>query len=595
MLRSTRPLRLEMLESRRTPATLVDAKTVTFQDVDGDAATIVFSKPVFTDNNKASVLIFDTGFGADNTTKQQLQTIDLTALPAGLSVTVTAKSANGGDGKVNVGFVNADGKDEGNLTIGGDLGRVIAGDAMTKTRGLAALTVGSLGVQGIATQEAGGDLNSQIAGALGKLSVTGDVNAAFVSVNGSIGPVQIGGSLLGDTVNPLLSDSGEIQAQGSIGKVSIVGDVVGGLSGMSGAINANGNISSVSIGGSLKAGGGFGGIDSGLRVGKVNIGGDITAATGSGSMDIEAGDLASLTVAGNVIGGAGVASARVEVQGNLGAVKIGGNLVGGLGDESAEISAFGAIASVVVAGDVTGGDGGFSAAIEAERLGPVEVKSLSGGDGDLSGQIDSSNGIAKVTVHGNVAGGAGTLSASIKGAKVGPVTISGNFSGGDGLSSAAIQSDTRLGTVHITGNAVGGAGQFSAEIEATDITGVSIDGAVAGGSGQGSACIVAIHSVGQIKVGGNWTAASIAAGENPGPDGYFGTADDVAAATPGKIAGITIVGKVDGTAAAGDQFAFEAAQITSASIDGQKLALKAGALNDNMALGANGDFLLIEK
>src|SRR5690348_15603497 len=99
----TRPsLRVESLESRAVPATLVDAQTVTFHDADGDVVTVTLSQTVLTDANKDAVFHFDTGTVDGSTSPQQLQQLDLTGLPAGLSVTMTA---TGGDGKADVGAI----------------------------------------------------------------------------------------------------------------------------------------------------------------------------------------------------------------------------------------------------------------------------------------------------------------------------------------------------------------------------------------------------------------------------------------------------------------------------------------------------------
>jgi hypothetical protein len=57
-----RRLGLEPLEERRTPAVLVDGKTVTFTDADGDAATVAFSQSVLTTANVGSAFQFDTPF-----------------------------------------------------------------------------------------------------------------------------------------------------------------------------------------------------------------------------------------------------------------------------------------------------------------------------------------------------------------------------------------------------------------------------------------------------------------------------------------------------------------------------------------------------
>jgi hypothetical protein len=84
--------------------------TVTYQDTDGDAVTVKASQAVFTAANVNTVFHFDQGtVNGSNALEQQLQTLSLTSispLPTNLSVSVTAVQAGGGDGNVNVGFIN---------------------------------------------------------------------------------------------------------------------------------------------------------------------------------------------------------------------------------------------------------------------------------------------------------------------------------------------------------------------------------------------------------------------------------------------------------------------------------------------------------
>ena len=115
------------------PATFVSATSISFQDADGDAVVVTLNKPVLTPATIDTVFQFHTGPITGNGTPQQLQTIDLTGFTNGLSVTAKATAANGGDGKVNVGYIKGDGRDLGNVVIGGDLGRVTAGDPNTKS------------------------------------------------------------------------------------------------------------------------------------------------------------------------------------------------------------------------------------------------------------------------------------------------------------------------------------------------------------------------------------------------------------------------------------------------------------------------------
>src|SRR5262249_4304912 len=172
------------LERRDAPATFVSPTKLTYQDIDGDNVTVTLSKPLLTAGNLNSVFTFDIP-SVLNQTKQQLQTIDLTsfsAAAAGTSITVTAthSAITGGDGQVNVGFINATGIDLGPVNIAGDLGRILAGDGDPAVPALKSLSVRSLGRFGTDTQAPGGNLRSNINGALGALMVKTDVVGARV-------------------------------------------------------------------------------------------------------------------------------------------------------------------------------------------------------------------------------------------------------------------------------------------------------------------------------------------------------------------------------------------------------------------------------
>jgi hypothetical protein len=579
-------LRLEPLESRRAPATLVNGKTVTFTDIDGDAATVVLSTNVLTQGNVGNVFKFDTGgIGNGNSVPQQLQEIDLSGLPGVASVTVTATPANGGDGKVNVGWVN-DLNDAGSVSISGDLGRITAGNSNAKTPGVRALNVGSIGVQGTTTQAAGGVLVSTVNGAITKLAVGGDVRGASINITGGlfgkVGILTIGGSLLADAVAP---NTGTIIASGPIGKVTVTGDVTG-VGANSGAIVSYDSIGNVSVGSLTGSGDDSGEISAAKSIGVVKVTNDVTGGSGSLSGSITAlTGIRGVTIGGNLTGSDGRASGEVLVSGgNLGPVKVGGDVTGGSGNYSGDIGAYdtkigkrfvgGNVTSITVTGDVTGGDGKYSAALFGSlNVGPVSVGSLTGGNGYESGDIDSAFArVRSVTVHGDVTGGGGEYSGSIyAGGSLGSVAILGNG-----------------GNEH--GDLTAGTGLSSGLIEGRTIASVTIAGDVSGGT------VRAFGNIGKVKVTGNWTAGNIVAGINPGGDGFFGTGDDTVAENA-TIGSITIGGTVDGTPAANnpnDHFAFTATHITAVTIGGTKEKLTAGPGNDNIALGTTGDFTLVE-
>jgi hypothetical protein len=290
-------------------------------------------------------------------------------------------------------------------------------------------------------------------------------------------------------------------------------------------------------------------------------------------------------VKGNITG-AGSGSASIHAFGNIKAVVVQGDVTGGTGDYSAQIVADGVpqnshgpfiggrITSVTVTGQVTGGVGNESAEIfgtfhvGAVRLGKLAPQGgLHGGGGTDSGSIQSNGSISSVTVNGDVTGGAGSKSGSI--------SATYTYLTGYG----------RLGPVVVVGNLQGGTGPRSAEIHGYDIGPVRIIGAVTGGSGIGSACIHAERKLTQVLVDFDWIGASISAGLDPGPDGYYGTLDDVPITSAkgdvfGYIGQIAIGGNVNGTAVGGDHFAFDADDIGNLRINHQAVPLTPGPNND---------------
>src|SRR5262245_22651166 len=161
-------LQVESLEDRAVAATLVSPTTATYQDVDGDQVRVSFSKPILRADNVNSVFGFFPGSVDGSTTvPQQLRWIDLTHLGAAaarIAITVTAvrPPAGTGDGLAAIGHIDATGIDLGAVTIDGDLGRIVAGDATTGTVGLRGLTVQSMGRFGVTTGAP--DLRSRVQG-----------------------------------------------------------------------------------------------------------------------------------------------------------------------------------------------------------------------------------------------------------------------------------------------------------------------------------------------------------------------------------------------------------------------------------------------
>src|SRR5262245_12405457 len=408
---------LETLESRLAPAAL------TFIDVDGDKVSITSSAGDI--SKKATFENFGLG--------KQLQSLDLTdASFQGANISTSVARVATGDGLVNIGRINAVGRDLGKVTIGGDLGAIDCGDASNPASACRGLSVRSMGRYLLLTGAP--DLQSDLNGNLEKLSVNLDVNGAFIAVaNGNIGSIFIGGSLIGAGAQ----DSGNITAlDGGIGAVTIQGDIVGGAGQTSGAVACKLNLGNLRVGGSVLGGPGF---TSGVifsstgSVGVVTIGGSIV-----GGSSIFTGrvfgktKIASVTLGGSLIGSALDNSGRIHSDGDIGLVKVKGDLVGGKGTHSGEITAASGLTGVSIGGSVIGGSGVFSGSISGKNLGQIKVgHDLLGGPTVHSGEIVAAGNLAGVTIGGSLIGNSqlsGWINA--RGGDIGPVVIGGDVRGG---------------------------------------------------------------------------------------------------------------------------------------------------------------------
>ena len=356
--------RIEQLEPRIAPATLLSTTAVRYTDVDGDIVMVSISKGSLD-------LLTNFTFAAAGR-GEQLQRISLTGEAfAGTDLTVTSRQTANGDGLANIGHVDAAGLDLGRVRIPGDLGRIDAGDTDFATPGVVVLKVNSLGRFGVSTQPlAGASLASNIAGDLPLLQVNGIVLGALLSVEGAsdgtggnIASIKIGGSLRGTAGD----DSGAIHSTGSITSVEIGRNVIGGAGVHSGGILAGRDIGSLLIGGLLESG-------DGVRSGSIRAGGNIgslvvresiigsqdspvlVSASGANPAGTFSG-MASLDyfrVVGNamfvtVLAGYNPAEEPVNGDAQITRISVGGNW----------------IASTAVAGAVAGPDGLFGTADDA--------------------------------------------------------------------------------------------------------------------------------------------------------------------------------------------------------------------------------------
>ncbi len=423
---------VEALENRTLLATLVSPVKLTYQD--GDDVAVTFSKPILNAANVNSVFQFNSGsVNGSNNSPQQLRQINLVGVAGAAGTTITTVSirsaVRGGDGFAALGSIDATDLDLGAVTIDGDLGRILAGDANSVTQGVGALKAQSMGRFGTVTGAA--DLHSVILGRLSSLTLKTDLKGAFVEVigdaNGTIGSVTIGGSIIGMSA----FNSGRVSSSGNMGAVIVSGDVRGGAGTQSGLIGSYHDIASVTIGGSVIGGSSAfagciltdflgGGPDvggAGGHIGAVKITGDLLGGsdTGAGSIISESGKLASVTIGGSVLAGSGDRSAHIHSDMDMGAVSITGNVVGGGGIMSGEIESIGKMASVTIGGPLKGGAGDGSGSILSNfDLGAAKIAGdIVGGGGTSSEQLTTLGKLASATIGGSVRGDTGNTSGAV--------------------------------------------------------------------------------------------------------------------------------------------------------------------------------------
>ena len=574
---------IEILESRIAPAAVFY-----FTDVDGDHVKI--SSSLGTNTELAAAVTLGNAAQAAVGKPHQLEMLTLGSDFAGASISITATPSNdlntaspvkSGDGFVNVGMINAPAIDLKSVTIHGDLGQIIVGDSNPKTLGLGSLNVQSMGDFGLTT--GANSVNSRFENGVGSITIAHDVNGVLLraiatgsATTAKIGSIYIGGNLIGGTT----SDTGEIAADDGMGNVKIMGSVIGGSATNTGRIasTVGGNIASIYIGGNL-------------------IGG--TAQT-SGVLYSSA-DIGTVKIVGSIIGGTVTDSGRIETSsagGNIGNITIGGDLIGGTAAATGNIYSPANIGNVAIHGSVLGGSAGTTGGIYGANVGAVTI------GGDLRGIQFSSTTAAEYTAYVHA-------QTNLKSVTIGGSVVSGQESGGGALTfSGAIQAGQTLGPVKVLGSVLG---NLTSEVVISGaglaaVKGVKHDLAVTSVSVKESATFMQIEAgydlsgnaasgdaqMGAITIGGDLIASDIIAGVKSSK-GYFGDPTDTMIAKPSgdltdgilaTIASITVGGQIEGTTATANTFGIEAQLIGSIKTGGVALPLTKGSGNDDFMLGA---------
>jgi hypothetical protein len=506
---------IEPLESRIAPAAvLINSKTVSYTDIDGDTVTITSSLPIFTNTDGFE---FTDGIGG----RQQLDKLTLGVTAKGTVLTIKARASSTGDGLVNVGYIDASGVDLKSVTVAGDLGQIDAGDAALTTPALGSLTVNSLGLINLFGPAGTLETISTFTGGIGSVKVLHDVREASIFAVGApgnlakISSVSIGGSLVGTGSD----DSGRIDADGTIGSVTIGGSIRGGDGSSSGRISAGSGLGAVTVKGGVFGGDGTssGRISSGGGMGAVTITQSLEGGDGNNSGLIDAGtDIAKVTIKGSVVGGDGDSSGRVSSNGKMGLVNIGRDLVGGDGDKSGSLKSDLGIASATIGGSILGGDGDSSGGIKANgALGATKVGGDIVGRGlgtNASFSIDGTGYVEANTIASLQIGG--SLVAGKNRAPFVDLTLSGDLTTGQAtVSNIADTSGLRAG-LKVT------LGAFTSKIQSVSANSITLVNAFTGSTGTGqniqfdsptlsqTGFVHAIQTLGAVTIGGDLRGSS---------------------------------------------------------------------------------------
>lgn len=609
---------IELLEARIAPATIgslvvaLNKTSATYTDVDGDVVTVKVSAG---DLTKAVFTGVAVTAGHD-----QLQTLDLTGAGAvgdKATLTFSVKKATTGNGLANVGYINATGHDLGAVTVKGDLGQIDAGDAtVLASLGIKSLAVNSMGHLNTDTQDATDThfgLESDIIGGLGSLTVTHDVQDAFINVtalgtpaSGTIGTVKIGGSLIGHAAN----DSGEIQSSGKMGAVTITEDLRGGSGSRTGMLNSGSDLGAVSIGGSI-IGGSLasanslsGAILSVGNITSIKVAHDVVFGSGSKSGYIQAGDfsitnnplgkLGSLTIGGSLIGNA-TTGGTVESANNIGPIKIGGSVVGGLINSAKDIG------TVSVGGSLLAGSTYSSGVISCGgNMGMVSIgHDIQGTSVLFSGLLFSVGNIAGVKVGGSILGGGANIADG--------VSDSGGILANGNIGAVSVGHDIIGGKNSTTTQVIDGKNVFPQDLTDTGfveaggrITSVTVGGSIIAGVNYGtgttefSGAIIAGDDLGALTVKGS-ILGSAGVGHGATPVEIVARGQHTVAAnatTDVAIGKITVTHRVENAQIlAGYDFSLNPvnpdAQIGAVSVGGDWIAssLAAGAVKGGTGFG----------
>ena len=593
---------IEALESRIAPAAVL-----TFTDVDGDTVTV---KTSLGTNAELAPLVKTENVGMG----VAIQEIDLSLAwtvfeGTDLSVVVT-KKGEAGDGLVNVRYIDGEGLADGHelnlgrITIDGDLGKLDAG----RGDGLAvkSLKAATFGLVDAAKYDFN-TLPSYLKGGIESVSIAG----IMACVNLNFTDAQT--FKVGEMYNAAIKGTGDV------GTVTVVGDIeragisadtfgsvkVSNLIGYVG-IGATGRMEKLTVSGITGEYVSFGGGSIGKLVLKKAFFGEINAGfLGSVSVNgdfqgiLQAATLGSLKVNG-MLTGTKAETGYVTVSGNVTSISVRGDVLGGLAEETGYIEVGGSVGSIRIGGSMKGISAlGAESPAEVDDCGSIQIQGnldrlFIGGDlvgTTILAPLHKSDSTGSVIVQGNL--GKAVIGGSIlAGAELQPgLQASGTIQVGKNLGSLLVKGDVRgnINNLAII-SALGADGTpDTLAIGKVTVGGDVKDATIRAGDSASeilNSSESRDESIGVVQIGGDFMRSSVLAGQS----GMINAPELTA-----RIARIVIGGSATG----GDMnmsYGFLAEEIGSLRLAGKNIALKAGKLNDlKIALDPEGNTILAEK
>jgi hypothetical protein len=362
-------------------------------------------------------------------------------------------------------------------------------------------------------------------------------------------------------------------------------------------------------------------------LGTLLVRGDLVGATigARNFSDASDGKITKIVIGGSIFGKSALRGG-IFTTGDIGSLSIGGNLVGGEGNSAGQVSCGQKLQTLKIAGSILGNDGVFSGTVEADEIGIARIgRDLEAGTGTMSGAIIARQKIGSITVNGSVIGGKGeqaftlnTTSAQGQIISFGDIValkIAGDLVGREGKAGGTIQALGNVGSIVIAGSLVGGSGPGSGKIDVFgDLAKLKIGGAVVGGSGPQNDFIAgginhegqvfALGDIGAVKIGGGvFGGNGIATGEvRSGGDlasiqiggslvGGVGLAGGQLA-SGGDMGKVQIRGDVIGGQSSFTGFIISAGAIDSLTIGRSVAGGSAGRTGEIQAVGAIGKLKL---